>query len=113
MKKHLSQLSLSTAPLDRDITSSLSQIPFHSSIPSLSAHHLTGNSKDNLRPNSTDDEDSSELSDEEDEIEDDEDIDEEVDVEEEQEEDEDSEAISTYIEDTDEAGQQQATSSST
>ena len=113
MKKHLSQLSLSTAPLDRGITCSLSQIPFHSSIPSLSAH-LTGNSKDNLRPNSTDDEDSSELSDDEDEIEDDEDIDEEVDVEEEEEEeDEGSEAISTYIEDTDEAGQQQATSSST
>ena len=110
MKKHLSQLLSSTAPLDRDITSSLSQIPFHSSIPSLSAH-LTGKSKNNLRPNSTDDEDSSELSDDEDEIEDDEDIDEEVDVEDEDE-CEDSEAISTYIDDTDEVGQQQATSSS-
>ena len=62
------------------------------------------NSNENLPQNSTDDEDSSGLSEEDDE----EDIDEDIDGEE----DDDLETNSLSIEETDETGQQQATSSS-
>jgi hypothetical protein len=105
MKKHMSQSSSSLMPqFERHAPSSSSQIAFLSSIP-LSSFNLHMNSNENLPQNSTDDEDSSELSDEDDE----EDMDEDIDVEE----DEDLETNSLSIEDTDEIGQQQATSSST
>jgi len=101
MKKHMSQSSSSLIPqFERHAPSSSSQIAFLSSIP-LSSFNLHMNSNENLPQNSTDDEDSSELSDEDD---DEEDMDEE---------DEDLETNSLSIEDTDEIGQQQATSSST
>ena len=92
MKKHYSQLSLPTQ-YQRDLSS---QISFLSSIP----FQLNMNSNENLPQNSTDDEDSSELSEDEDED----------DIDEEEEDDEDG---SLSIGDTDDIGQQQATSSST
>jgi hypothetical protein len=100
MKKHFSQLSLATQ-FERNSTNLSSQIPFLSSIP-LSSFHLNINSNENLPQNSTDDEDSTDLSDEDDE---EQDIDED--------EDDDLETNSLSIEDTDDIGQQQATSSST
>ncbi|CAF1937480.1 unnamed protein product [Rotaria magnacalcarata] len=105
MKKHLSQStssSLIAAQFERNTTNPLSQIPYPSSIP-LSSFNLNGN----LPQHSTDDEDSSELSDEDD-VDEDEEI-EDVDGEE----DDDLETNSLSIGDTDETGQQQATSSST
>ncbi|CAF2844921.1 unnamed protein product [Rotaria sp. Silwood2] len=112
MKKHLSQTSSSSPSLvttqnERNITNPLSQIPYTSSIP-LSSFYLNINSNENLPQNSTDDEDSSELSDEDD-VDDDDDIEEDIDGEE----DDDLETNSLSIEDIDETGQQQATSSST
>jgi hypothetical protein len=108
MKKHLSQ-SLTSSSLitqfERNTTNSTSQIPYLSSIP-ISTLNLNLNSNENLPQNSTDDEDSSEFSEEDDE---EEDIDEDIDGEE----DEDLETNSLSIEDTEEIGQQQATSSST
>lgn len=107
MKKHLSQSTSSSSLLtqyERNATSSIlaSQIPYLSSIPLLSSTNLN----DNLPQNSTDEEDSSEFSEDEEE----EDIDEDLDNEEE---DEDLETNSLSIDETDEIGQQQATSSST
>ncbi|CAF0918846.1 unnamed protein product [Rotaria sordida] len=109
MKKHLSQTSSSSSLListqyERNTTNSLSQIPYTSSIP-LSSFNLKLNKNENLPQNSTDDEDSSELSDEDD---DDDDMEEDID----DEEDDDLETNSLSIEDIDETGQQQATSSS-
>ncbi|CAF4522457.1 unnamed protein product [Rotaria sp. Silwood1] len=111
MKKHLSQTSSSSSPslipiqYERNATNSLSQIPYTSSIP-LSSFNLNINTNENLPQNSTDDEDSSEISDEDD---DDDEIEEDIDGEE----DDDLETNSLSIEDIDETGQQQATSSST
>lgn len=109
MKKHLSQSASSSMPtqLERNITNSLSQVPYPSSI-GLSAFNSNVNSNENLSQNSTDEEDSSELTDEDD-ADEDEEIEEDVDVEE----DDDLETNSLSIEDIDETGQQQATSSST
>jgi uncharacterized Zn-finger protein len=96
MKKHLSQ-SISSTQFERNP----SQIPYLSSIP-ISSLNLNLNSNNEILPqNSTDDEDSSEFSEEDD----DEDI--------EDEDEDDLETNSLSIEDTDEMGQQQATSSST
>jgi hypothetical protein len=100
MKKHLTQSSSLTTQFERNTASSSSQIPLLSSIP-LSAYNLNINSNENLPQNSTDDEDSSGLSNDDD----DDDID--------SDEDDDLETNSLSIEDTDETGQQQATSSST
>ncbi|CAF1073385.1 unnamed protein product [Rotaria sp. Silwood1] len=111
MKKHLSQTSSSSSPslipiqYERNATNSLSQIPYTSSIP-LSSFNLNINTNENLPQNSTDDEDSSEISDDDD---DDDEIEEDIDGEE----DDDLETNSLSIEDIDETGQQQATSSST
>jgi len=106
MKKHLSQStssSLLTTQFERNPTSSTTQIPYLSSIPV--SFNLNINLNENLPQNSTDDdEDSSEFSEDEEE-----DIDEDIDGEE----DDDLETNSLSIEDTDEIGQQQATSSST
>ncbi|CAF0841330.1 unnamed protein product [Adineta steineri] len=114
MKKHLSQSSSPpsssslTAQYERNATTS-SQIPFLSSLAALSSSfHMNKNLNENITQNSTDDEDSSELS-EEDDVDDEEDIDEDVDVEE----DDELETNSLSVEDTDDIGQQQATSSST
>ena len=99
MKKHLSQ-SITSSSLAAQFERNISQIPYLSSLPLSSALSLGLNSNENLPQNSTDDEDSSEFSEEEDE--------EEI----EDEEDDDLETNSLSIEDTDEMGQQQATSSS-
>ena len=99
MKKHLSQ-SITSSSLATQFERNASQIPYLSSIP-ISSLSLGLNSNGTLPQNSTDDEDSSEFSEEEDE--------EEI----EDEEDDDLETNSLSIEDTDEMGQQQATSSST
>jgi hypothetical protein len=99
MKKHLSQSITSsslTTQFERNAINSSSQIPYLSSIP-ISSLNSNLNSNENL----TDDEDSSEFS----EGDDEEDIDDE--------DEDDLETNSLSIEDTDEMGQQQATSSST
>ena len=101
MKKHLSQSITSSSSLAAQFGRNPSQIPYLSSIP-ISSLNLDLNSTENLPQNSTDDEDSSEFSEEE----------EEEDLEDEEEE-EDLETTSLWIEDADEMGQQQATSSST
>lgn len=107
MKKHLSQSTTTTSSfltqLERNATSSSSQIPYLSTIP-ISSFNLNTNLNENLPQNSTDDDESSGFS-----MEDDEE-----DIDNEDEDEEDLETNSLSIEDTDDiVHQQQATSSST